>query len=164
MKANAQNLHDEIIRLTQKEVFSIARKVLTDLSGANLEERITKTFISRLNGIDGEVKSDLDDALKSASDPVIVRTAFDLSDEQRTDIQHAINSTFASDVPIRFETKPDVISGIELATNGQKLAWSIAAYLSSLEKGLNELLVGKQTPLAEAKPKQDKTQPEKNQV
>jgi F-type H+-transporting ATPase subunit b len=27
-----------------------------------------------------------------------------------------------------------VISGIELTTNGQKVAWSIADYLASLEK------------------------------
>jgi len=41
---------------------------------------------------------------------------------------------------LRFETAPDLISGIELTTNGQKVAWSIADYLASLEKGVEELL------------------------
>ena len=41
---------------------------------------------------------------------------------------------------LRFETAPDLVSGIELTANGQKVAWSIADYLASLEKGVGELL------------------------
>ena len=50
---------------------------------------------------------------------------------------------------VQFETAPDLVSGIELSTNGQKVAWSIADYLASLEKGVDELL--KAQPKAEAK-------------
>jgi F-type H+-transporting ATPase subunit b len=52
-----------------------------------------------------------------------------------------------------FETAPDVISGIELTTNGQKVAWSIAEYLASLEKGVGELLKEKDKPEAKTEPK-----------
>ena len=55
-------------------------------------------------------------------------------------IQNALNETFSADVRVRFETAPDLVSGIELATNGQKVGWSIADYLTSLEKGVGELL------------------------
>jgi F-type H+-transporting ATPase subunit b len=54
---------------------------------------------------------------------------------------------------VRFETAPDLISGIELTTNGQKIAWSIADYLASLEKGVGELLKEKDKPEAKAEPK-----------
>jgi len=43
-------------------------------------------------------------------------------------------------VHLRFETAPHLISGIELSTNGRKVAWSIAEYLESLEKGVDDLL------------------------
>jgi F-type H+-transporting ATPase subunit b len=46
-----------------------------------------------------------------------------------------------------------VISGIELTTNGQKVAWSIADYLASLEKGVGELLKEKDKPEAKTEPK-----------
>jgi F-type H+-transporting ATPase subunit b len=69
-----------------------------------------------------------------------VRSVFELPAAQRTAIQDALNETFAADIPIRFETAPDLVSGIELTTNGQKVAWSIADYLASLEKGVGELL------------------------
>jgi F-type H+-transporting ATPase subunit b len=42
-----------------------------------------------------------------------------------------------------------VIGGIELAVGGQKLAWSIADYLESLEKGVDELLKAKDRPEVE---------------
>jgi F-type H+-transporting ATPase subunit b len=59
----------------------------------------------------------------------------------------------SSDLHIRFETAPDLISGIELTMNGQKVAWSIADYLASLEKGVDELLKEKDKREAKAEPK-----------
>ena len=82
-----------------------------------------------------------------------MRSAFDLPAAQRAAIQNALNETFSAEVPVRFETAPDLVSGIELTTNGQKIAWSIADYLASLEKGVGELLKEKDKPEAKAEPK-----------
>jgi F-type H+-transporting ATPase subunit b len=82
-----------------------------------------------------------------------VRSAFDLPVKQRAAIQNALNETFAAEIRVRFETAPDLVSGIELTTNGQKVAWSIADYLASLEKGVGELLKEKDKPEAKAEPK-----------
>lgn len=101
---------------------------------------MSQIFTRRLRALDGEAKADLDTALKSLSDPVLVRSAFDLSSEQRATIQRALDETFSAEVPVRFETAPDVICGIELTTGGRKVAWSIADYLGSLEASVNELL------------------------
>ena len=134
------NLRDEIARLTQHEVFGIARKALTDLATTSLEERMTVVFISRLQEMDDTTKQQLAHNLKTASDPALLRSAFELPAEQRAAIQTALNETFQAEIQVRFETVPELISGIELTTNGQKLAWSIADYLLSLEKGVDELL------------------------
>ena len=77
-----------------------------------------------------------------------MRSAFDLPVAQRAAIQKALNETFSAEIHVRFETAPDLISGIELTTNGQKIAWSIADYLASLEKGVGELLKEKDKPEA----------------
>lgn len=140
MEREQQILHDEITRRTRKEVFAIARKTLTDLAGASLEERISEVFRRRLGELDGEAREDFAKILKTSSDPVLVRSAFELPAEQRAAIQQALNETFAADIHLRFETAPDVISGIELTANGRKVAWSIADYLTSLEKSVAELL------------------------
>jgi F-type H+-transporting ATPase subunit b len=69
-----------------------------------------------------------------------VRSAFDLSAEQQAVIQQSINEMISAKIQIRFETEPDTICGIELSANGQKIAWSIADYLGSLEKSIEKLL------------------------
>ena len=77
-----------------------------------------------------------------------MRSAFALPAEQQAAIQKALNETFSADVKLRFETAPDLVSGIELTANGQKVAWSIADYLASLENGIDELLKEKDRPKA----------------
>jgi F-type H+-transporting ATPase subunit b len=161
LRNDEHNLHQAISRQTQQEVFAIARKALTDLATTSLEERLGEVFTRRLREMDGKVKAGLAEALKTASDPAIVRSAFDLPAEQRVAIQNALNETFSAEINVRFETAPDLISGIELTTNGQKVAWSIADYLESLEKGVDELLKERDKPEAKAESKLEDIKPEK---
>jgi len=137
---DARNLNQSITRRAQDEVFAIARKALTDLATTSLEERMSEVFTRRLREMHGDAKDGFAEALKTATEPALVRSAFDLPTDQRTAIQNTLNDTFSAEVPVRFETAPDLVSGIELTTNGQKVAWSIADYLASLEKGVGELV------------------------
>ncbi len=157
LRNDAQNLNQAIMRRTQDEVFAIARKALTDLATTSLEERLGEVFTRRLRELDGKAKASLGEALKTASDPALVRSAFDLPADQRATIQNALNETFSAEIRLRFETAPDLVSGIEFTTNGQKVAWSIADYLASLEKGVGELLKEKDLREAEAKTSSDLT-------
>ncbi len=140
MRQEQQSLTGEITRRTSEEVFAIARKTLTDLAGASLEQRMSDVFTQRVRALNGETKDGFATALKSSSSPAVVRSTFDLPDEQRAAIQTAMNETFASDVQLSFETSPTVISGIELTANGHKIGWSISDYLTSLERSFDELL------------------------
>jgi len=136
----ARNLNQAVGRLTQKEVFAITRKALSDLATTSLEERMGEVFTRRLRELDEKAKAVLGDALKRNSEPALVRSTFDLPPGQRAAIQNALNETFSAEISLRFETSPDLISGIELSANGQKVGWSIADYLASMEKGVGELL------------------------
>ncbi len=152
------NLHQAISRRTQKEVFAIVRKALTDLATVSLEERLGEVFIRRLGEMDSNAKAGLAGAIKTASDPVIVRSAFDLPAEQHEAIQNALNETFSAEIHIRFETAPDVISGIEVIANGQKVAWSIADYLASMEKDIDKLIKEQDVRKSEAKAEEPKSE------
>ena len=155
LRSDAVNLNQAIRRRTQQEVFAIARKALMDLATTSLEERIGEVFTRRLRTMDGKAKEGLAEVLKTASEPALVRTAFDLPAAQRAAIQNALNETFSAEVHVRFETAPDLVSGVELTTNGQKIAWSIADYLASLETGVGELLKEKDKPKLKAAPKSE---------
>jgi len=140
LRNEAHNLNQAISRRTQQEVFAIARKALSDLATTSLEERMGEVFMRRLRALDDQVKKGFVKSLNTGTGPALVRSAFDLPAEQRAAIQNALNETFSAEIQVKFETAPDLVSGIELSTNGQKVAWSIREYLASVEKGVDELL------------------------
>ncbi|MGK2908071.1 MAG: F0F1 ATP synthase subunit B family protein [Desulfuromonadales bacterium] len=152
LRNETQNLHQSISRRTQQEVFAITRKVLTDLAGSTLEERMLDVFLSRLKTINGEEREQLTAAIKTTQNPVVVRTTFDLSAAQSASTERVIKETFGIESQIRFETASEVISGIEMVTDGHKVAWSIAEYLKSMENGIVELLDDKNKPGSAAEP------------
>jgi F-type H+-transporting ATPase subunit b len=93
-----------------------------------------------LRGLDGAEKIRLASALQSSAAPVLVRSAFELAAAQRATIENAVKETLAAATQVRFEQAEDLVGGIELTMQGQKIAWSIADYLASLDKSVNELL------------------------
>lgn len=141
LRQETETLNQSIGHRAQQAVFAIARKALRDLAGTSLEARMSDVFIQRLQDLDDKTKAAFGAARKLDADPARVRTAFDLPAEQRSAIQDALVASFGADAEIRFETAPDLVSGIELTSNGQKLAWSIADYLVSLQEGVDELLL-----------------------
>jgi F-type H+-transporting ATPase subunit b len=140
LASDAHALNQSISRRTLQEVFTIVRKALADLATTSLEERMGEVFTRRLRALDGKSKDHLAEALKTASEPGLVRSAFDLPAEQRAAIQNSLNETFSAEVRVRFETAPDLVSGIELTSNGLRVGWNIAEYLSSMEEQVGELL------------------------
>ena len=155
LRTDAKNLNRAIRQRTQREVFSIARQALMDLATTSLEERLAAVFTRRLRELDGPTKAGLIKALEGASGSALVRSAFELPTDQRAVIQNALNETFSAQVQVRFETAPDLVSGIDLTASGQKVGWSIDGYLASLEEGIDELLKEKEGAEAKAQPERD---------
>jgi F-type H+-transporting ATPase subunit b len=147
-----RHLHRTLTRRAQTEVLAIARQALTDLATTSLEERMGEVFTRRLRELNGEAKDRLAQALRTSTEPALVRSAYELPPDQCAAIQHALNETFAAEVRVRFEAAPELVSGVELTANGQKVAWSIADYLASLERGVAELLKAKAQPESDSPP------------
>jgi F-type H+-transporting ATPase subunit b len=98
LRNDAHNLNQAISRRTQKEVFAIARKMMADLAGTTLDERMSEVFTGRLRRLEGEAKQDLATALNTSSDPLLVRSAFALPSEQQGAIQNALQEAFSADL------------------------------------------------------------------
>lgn len=134
------NLREAVSRKIQNEVLATTRKVLEDLAGANLEERVVEVFIQLLHDLDASSKVAITSALKNDPGVVTVRTALDISPDLRISIETSINEIIGSQPDISFESAPGLINGIELGVNGQKVAWSVDDYLSSLDESFENLL------------------------
>ena len=160
LKLEYHNLDQAIARQTSAEVFAIVRKVLADMANIPLEAQMMESFIKRLRELSGEEKAQLvlavrEHVLRSPATAanetlvpgVVVRSMFELSSAQQNMIKAALGdildkevSPGIQEVQIRFATRPDLISGVELIMNGYKLAWNVADYLASLEKAVGEVL------------------------
>lgn len=148
LQLEQQNLNTEITRKTQEEVFAITRKVLMDMAGISLETRMVELFVQRLRGLDDAARAQL---MAAFNRQVRVRTTFALAAEQRSAVEDAVKSVFGL-TTLQFELVPELVSGIELTGGGQKLAWSIAEYLGSLENSLAALLPATFNPKPDAVP------------
>ncbi len=140
LHADALSVSEAIRSRAQQEVFAIARKAFADLADAPVQERMVAVLIRRLRELDGEAKEGFAAALKGASTPPLVRCALGLTAAQRSAIEGALGEVSSLDAGLRFEVAPELISGIEIIANGQKLSWSVAEYLGALERRVGDVL------------------------
>lgn len=117
----------------QKEIFSILRKTASDLADVDLEERMIDVFLQRL-------KTQTKKPEFSAISTLQIKTATEISAKLREKITKAIQKELEKVIEIKFTVSPDLIAGIELLSNGQKISWSIADYLASLESQVNQVV------------------------
>jgi len=148
LRADAAGLEARITQLAKDEVFGIARKALADLATAGLEERMSEVFMRRLRTLDVKEKELVAVALRGSTEPALLRSRFDLPPGERAKIQNALNEAFSAEVRLRFDNAPEALCGIELTVNGQKLAWSVADYLTTLEQKVGRLLEAEAAPAA----------------
>jgi len=148
-KAVQDNLNGEIEQRVQQEVFAITRKTLTDLASVSLEEQSVTIFIKRLNELKDDDKEQFMQTFKPGTTPVFVRSNYELPAKQQAEIKKTFDQLFGTETRFEFKATPDLISGIELTSNGYKLAWSVSGYLNLLQKSIVETIEEKKTAGAE---------------
>lgn len=140
LKNEQLSLQDALSQRAREEVFAIARKALSSLAGISLEARIAVIFVQRLNELSDDERASFQLAFSDSNEALIVHTAFDLPEKQNTLIKNALNKLLGDELEIQFITDPEVSSGIEINAHGQKIGWSIADYLATLTKRVNEVM------------------------
>ncbi len=137
--SDARQLSGALGRRIRTEAFATARQALADLATARLQDQVTALFSRRLREMPAPEKAQLKAAQKASSKPAVVRSAFDLTPEERASLGEAVQEALGAQAALTFESAPKLVLGIELVTGGLKVAWSLDDYLSSLEKAVDEL-------------------------
>ncbi len=148
IKEKEQSRQLEIADKTQKQVFTITKKALADISSSSLEDQSVNTFIKRLSGLNDDERGKFTMAFKSGTNTIAVRSASALSVEQQSAITVAVNKALATQTGLQFKTAPELICGIELITDGYKLAWSFSEYLNALQNSTTATADDKSEPQA----------------
>ena len=137
-KDQQENQARAIAQKTQQQVLTIARKALDGLASQSLEAQSVTIFIQRLKASNKEERQQFMDAFHSNANTILVQSAFELPPAQQAELTDAVNEILNAKTALQFKTTPALISGIELTTNGYKLAWNMSEYLRSLEKSILE--------------------------
>ncbi|MFQ3213358.1 MAG: F-type H+-transporting ATPase subunit b [Marivirga sp.] len=133
-KEQQQHQHLELNRKIKDEVFAVARKMLSELASAGLEEQLAQVFIRRLKALKEEELTQLKTAFEGNHIPIVVRSAFVFPKKQQQLLKKAVDEVLKADSSLQFEETPALIGGIELSTNEYKVDWNISAYLRALEE------------------------------
>jgi len=135
----------ELTQAVRQEVFSIARGVLADLAGVDVQGQMATMFIHRLEKLNPNEMAELSRVVRADGKEPVVRSAFGLSPSVREAIERAVAKLDSGDTfqGLQYEITPDLVGGIELAANGRKVSWSISDYLLSLEQRVQQLTAHK---------------------
>lgn len=137
LKREQEEREAETERRISDEIFSVAGKLLTELSDESLEARIIEKFCLKLEAGGPEIAGQLagqDGAAKQA----VVRSTFPLTPEQREKIGGAITALLGVETPLSFEQSDKAVCGIELCVNGLCVSWHFQAALDALKRAADE--------------------------
>ena len=121
----------------------VARRALAQLADAELEQRVCDAFISRLRQLGDEQREEILRDLRNGEAEASVRSAFDISDDQRERLSKTIRETFETDADVSFEQSADLICGLELDVGGYRFGWNVKDFLRDLEVEFSERLKDK---------------------
>lgn len=123
-----------------QQVCTISRRVLGDLSDAELEGQIIRAFVRQLRALEPDQQAQLLKAGRVSG--VEINSAFVISDLQQAELRRAVEQLLGEGAAITFTTAPDLLCGVALRTNGFKIVWNVDAYLNNIEAGLAQALPG----------------------
>jgi len=123
-----------------KQLYATARKALSDLADADLEERIVDEFLRRIQALDEEKSMQMRKAISGGGNLVTIQSAFTIPAPRQTQIEDVLKKQITNGFKVRYLLEPDIVSGIEMRVNGHKIAWSLNEYLETLVESLTETL------------------------
>jgi F-type H+-transporting ATPase subunit b len=134
-RESVQHEHEDLRKSVKREILhasiEIARRALTDLADASLEDRVVATLLGRLESLS---RPELD-ALAGANGRIRVASSFDLGPKTREQIAAALGTK-----AIDYVHDDALVCGISLRGHDHKLEWNIGDYVDDFEARLDTLL------------------------
>lgn len=132
----------ELRQRVGREAGEIARRALQDLADVQVERRMVDLFVARLQELEPAERAEISDSIHKSDQGVVICSAFELAEEMQQRIADAVQAQILDGrgLDARFETSPDLISGIEMQADGYQVAWTIKDYLAGLEEQIRQTI------------------------
>jgi F-type H+-transporting ATPase subunit b len=133
LRSERANFLQELRRLAGNQIYAVSRRVLKDLAGLDLEERIMEVLMERIETMEAEERKKFQKPAETGGS-VMISCAFEIPPATQARLNDVLHRLFSESIAIAYERSDDVLSGCEMRLNGHKVAWSVKDYLDSLEE------------------------------
>lgn len=128
----------ELRRRVAEQACAIARRCLTDLADARLEELTLDLFIERVASLPEDERVELQGALAAGDGEITLRSAFDAPGEKMEELQASLERILSDGGDVQLQlavsTDPSLVCGLELESGSYRVSWSVDAYLEGVEE------------------------------
>jgi F-type H+-transporting ATPase subunit b len=132
------SLLEDLRHRAGKQLCACLQQALEDLANEDLQSHAIEAFLRILSRREGSEGEEIERLSGGDGSPLVVRTAWDLSEEEHERLERGIRDRLDRDM--RFETDSDLICGIEIHTEAHKIGWSVRTYLEQLERHLLDVM------------------------
>lgn len=133
----------ELRHKSSQQISQALRKALRDLANSDLDRQIQQVFIEKVQQIDDENKQRILEAARRSNQKIYIQTSESVQSEEHQKMIETIEEFILDgndEIDILFERNPSILAGVELQADGQRLSWSIDAYLDELEDNIAQLI------------------------
>lgn len=128
---------DDLEKRSLAKIIEIVETIVSELANRDLEEQAVNRFIEMLQQTDTRHNADF--ARAAAEGKVEITTTFLMKESDQKRMLKLMQDIFPDEVTCHFNTDPELGFGIELRTNGWKMAWNLKAYLEELRSAFDTL-------------------------
>ena len=112
-----------------------ATKLLSAVSGPELEKRLIDLFLDELSSLSPEHLNKLQDAVGKSPDHIIITSAHPIDSDNRRALEHALQDIIAVIGPVHYEQDKALLAGIRINMG----AWILGANLLDELKGFTDV-------------------------
>jgi F-type H+-transporting ATPase subunit b len=125
-----------------REVTGVARRALQDLADVQVEQRMADLFVTRIRELEPTERDEISESIQGSDGKIVIRSTFELPEEMQQRIADVVQAQIMDGrgLDARFETSPELISGIEMQVDGYQVAWTIRDYLDHLEEQIRRTI------------------------
>lgn len=116
------------------EMITITQRVVADLACLDVQQCAVQVFLDKIRLLENDAWKNI------AQGDMLLRSAYDLPEDTRAEIQQIIEERLHMPVSLRFERAPEMGLGVELRGNGRRIGWNSSSYLEAMEQDLKTAL------------------------
>lgn len=137
VKSDRNLFLDDLEKRSFDKLVETVEKIVRELANQDLEQHTLNRFMEELKAADAGDKENMSRSAKGGKVQII--TAFVLSEPDQKELDKLVQKVLSEDVTCQFKTDSTLGFGIELRSNGWKMAWNMKAYIEELRSGLEGL-------------------------